>query len=535
MKKFFILLSLLLMNAFILGQKKQHIVEAKETLYGISKKYNVTIDDLKRENPKLIDRTPQIGEKLTIPENKVSNNNSNSANVNLDKNPSNRISEIDSSKENISNNENISKDEIINNIVRHNLNEPNYIYITIEPKETLYSLSKKYKVSIETIQKLNPSMDIHGPKIGEVLKLPNKNSKLKESKVIKSDSILNESNRTSIPSDYYSKDAINVVMILPFQSKSNKEKEIALDFYSGAKLALDSLTNNGKRFNLNLIDNSDGTNFVDMINSYDFSSTNLIIGPLFKTDLINVAKINKNIPIISPFTSSYELDDYSNIIMYNTKEQTLIEKLADELLKKYDGEKTFILYDQNNYQNALYLQSLILNRKNNAEVILTQNAQDINTEQNLVTDETEDIYAILISDKENLTQQYLDQLLELNQNNVFPISLNYSYLFDLPKYSNQLLQMGLLYSDTNYVNENGFNEEKTLNSYKKKFCESLNKYSVSGFDVTYDILNRIDSKGNLADHSMKIERKQLSNKYYFNRVKKSGAWTNQGVRIIKLM
>ncbi|TWP22844.1 LysM peptidoglycan-binding domain-containing protein [Apibacter muscae] len=535
MKKFFILLSILLFNAFIFGQKKQHIVEAKETLYGISKKYNVSIEDLKRENPKLLERTPQIGEKLSIPENNTPNKVSNSKNVELEENSNNKISEIGSSKGNKSNSENISKDDIIDNIVRQNLNEPNYIYITIEPKETLYSLSKKYNVSIETIQKLNPTMDIHGPKIGEVLKLPNKNSKLKERKVIKSDTILNESKNTSLPSDYYSKDAINVVMILPFQSKSNKEKELALDFYSGAKLALDSLSNNGKRFNLSLIDNSDGTNFVDMINSYDFSTTNLIIGPLFKSDLINVAKINKNIPIISPFTSSDELDDYSNIIMYNTKEQTLIEKLADELLKKYDGEKIYILYDENNYQNALYLQSLILSRKNNAEVILTQNAQEIKTEQNLVTDETDDIYAVLISDKESLTKQYLDQLLELNQSNVFPISLNYSYLFDLPKYSNQLLQMGLLYSDTNYVNENGFNEEKTLNSYKKKFCESLNKYSVSGFDVTYDILNRVDSKGNLADHSMKIERKQLSNKYYFNRVKKSGAWTNQGVRIIKLM
>lgn len=560
----------------MLSQQKIHTVLAKETLYGLSKKYNVSIDDLKKVNPQLNNRTLQIGEILTIPDEKATSKANEYSN-------SNAITNIQNSDD-------------AQNI--------NYFFITIEPKQTLYGLSKKYHTSIKTIQSLNPNMSKEGPKIGEVLKIPKNSSSensntyshvYSENKHDKENSNINDSNskeeinvkdkresdlandtklqnsknenfenqnnqeiddlnkkqsdeNVQIPvaknqteniANYeLKKDGINVVLFLPLhtgESSINAERRIATQFYSGAKTALDSLSNKGKKIHVRIFDTSNDNKFREIIDTYDFSNTNLIIGPLFKSNLLTIADKIKKIPIISPFSSSDDLDEHGNLILYNTKDQILVEKLTDEILKKYSGEKMYILYDEEHFKTAEFLQSLIKDKKSNAEVVLTKNADDIKSDQNLVTDEYNKIYAILISTQNSIITKYLDSITKLESNQIQPISLFYSPLFDNKKYEEKLLNFGLLYLDTNYVNEFGFNEQKMINLYKKKYCNFPDKYAITGFDVTYDILSRVDEKGNLSNSMMKAESKQVSNKYSFRKINKNGAWVNQEARIIQLL
>ncbi len=500
MKKYILVLLLLFISTLLAAQEK-HVVEAKETLYGLSKKYKVTIDELKKANPQLNERAPQIGETLIIPGN---------GKTNKDNKPATATTQTTTT--------------------------PEYIYITVEPKETLYGLSKKYKTTVDTIKKLNPKMDENGPKIGEVLKMPN-NLKIAQSDVPappKQDPAPKQT--TSSQASY--EDGVNVVFFLPFHTEitgANGERDIATQFYSGAKLALDSLTNRGKKINVKLLDCGNKNKFREILSTYDFSDIHLIIGPLFKSNILTVTDKIKKIPIVSPFSSSDELDDYDNLILYDTKEQILAEKLVDEMFKKYSWEKIYVLYDDQHSQTATYFKSLTQGRKSNAEVILTKNPEDIKPEVNLVTQENSKIYSILVSDQDAFITKYLDVITKFENNQIQPISLYYSGLFDNKKYADKLLDFGLIYSDTKYVNEQGFNEQKTINAYKKKYCGLPDKYAIAGFDVTYDILNRIDNRGNLSNNAMKLEGKQLSNKYSFSRIKKNGAWANQGARIIQLL
>jgi LysM repeat protein len=512
------------MSSFLASQQKKHVVGAKETLYGLSKKYHVTIDEIKKANPQLNKRTPQIGETLIIPDKNTPSGNGGNTPAPT---PAAPTQAKDTSGKDTS-----GKDS-------------EYIYVTIEPKQTLYGLSKKYKTTIETIRKLNPKMDASGPKIGEVLKIPanSKIAKSSSSKKEKTDK-KKKPEETSEPAGKNipdaaenTKDVINVVLLLPFHTETtgaNAERNIATEFYSGAKLALDSLSNRGKKIRVNILDSGNENKLKETLDTYDFSDTDLIIGPLFKSGILTVADKITKIPIVSPFSSSDELDDHENIIIYDTKEQILAEKLVDEIIRKYAWEKIYILYDDDHYKTALHFQSLILNKKSGAEIILTKDVDNIRAEQNLVTQEYNKIFAILASDKEALVSHYLDNITKLESNQVQPISLFYSSLFDNKKYEEKLKDLGLFYSDTNYVNEYGFNEQKTIKFYKKKYCNSPGRYAISGFDVTYDILSRIDNKGGLSNSIMKAEGKQLSNKYFFSRIKKNGAWANQGARIIQL-
>jgi peptidoglycan DL-endopeptidase LytF len=560
----------------MLSQQQKHTVIAKETLYGLSKKYNVSIDDLKKVNPQLNNRTLQIGEILIIPDKKASSKSNEQLNFNSTINTQN----IDT------------------------IQNSNYFFITVEPKQTLYGLSKKYHTSIKTLRSLNPNIGNNGPKIGEVLKIP-KDSSLENSNIFghiyteneqnNEDSKINDSNLKEVINvkdikgtdlskdtklqdskkenseyqnnqeidnlskiqddenvqisivknenediaDYeFKKDGVNLVLFLPFHTEDssfNKERRIATQFYSGVKIALDSLSNKGKKIYVRIFDTSNDNKFREIINTYDFSNTNLIIGPLFKSNLLTIADKIKKIPIVSPFSSSDELDEHENLILYNTKDQILAEKLIDEMLKKYSGEKMYILYDEEHLKTARFLQSLIKDKKINAEVILTKNADDIKSDQNLVTDEYNKIYAILISTQNTIITKYLDTITKLESNQIQPISLFYSPLFDNKKYEERLLNFGLLYLDTNFVNEFGFNEQKMMNLYKKKYCHIPDKYAITGFDVTYDILSRVDEKGNLSNSIMKSESKQVSNKYSFRKINKNGAWVNQEARIIQLL
>ncbi|MDR3273691.1 MAG: LysM peptidoglycan-binding domain-containing protein [Flavobacteriaceae bacterium] len=491
MKKY--LFFIFVFSALCTAQQIKHTVAPKETLYGLSKQYNVSIDDIKKLNPQLKDRTPQIGEELILP------------------NSAKKIKPDAAST------------------------EPKYLYIKVEPKETLYGLSKKYGTTIEIIKKLNPDMGENGPKIGEVLKIPdNGTAKSTDTHIVEKPKPAAEKISTQVAKTVYS-DGLNVALILPFNAKDAKRssgRNIARQFYSGAKVALDSLSNNGRKLNVKILDSEDET----ALQAYDFSKTDLIIGPLFRSKIVALADrlSNTKIPIISPYASRDELDKYPNVVIYDTKPQFLADKLVEEMLKSYHDEKIFILKDSDNADIADYFKKIIQEKRKNAEISIITDAGKIEPPQNIVTQEYNKIYAILVSDDTNLTTEFLDKVTAFDSKLIQPISLYYSAKFDSSKYNEKLLNEKLIYSDTQYVNEDGFNEQKTLNAYKKVYCGIPDRYAVSGFDITYDILTRLNTNKILTDSTMKEEHKQLSNKYFFERIK-NGAWANKGARVIRFI
>jgi LysM repeat protein/ABC-type branched-subunit amino acid transport system substrate-binding protein len=95
-------------------QPKTHLVLAKETLFGIENKYAVTDEALKKANPDLEKNGLQIGQVLNIP----SKNNS----------------KIPVATKNVT------------------------VYHTVLPKETKYSIAKKYDITIEELERKNPEI-----------------------------------------------------------------------------------------------------------------------------------------------------------------------------------------------------------------------------------------------------------------------------------------------------------------------------------------------------------------------------------------
>lgn len=115
-----------------------HEVLPKETLYGISKKYNISIDKIKESNPFIETEGLKIGSKVTIPvevQNKV-----------VEK----PIKEIREPKKKVVEAKPEPKSEV--------LTTDEEIIHEVLSKETKYGISKKYGVAISELEVLNPEI-----------------------------------------------------------------------------------------------------------------------------------------------------------------------------------------------------------------------------------------------------------------------------------------------------------------------------------------------------------------------------------------
>jgi len=108
-----------------------HQVDAKETLYSISKRYSAKVEDIKSANPEMGEGL-KIGQTIRVPYKGIV--------------------------------------QTLPGIVPVKDNKK-YKEHTVEKKETVYSISKKYSVTSEEIIKANPGIEA-GLKEGQVLKIP---------------------------------------------------------------------------------------------------------------------------------------------------------------------------------------------------------------------------------------------------------------------------------------------------------------------------------------------------------------------------
>lgn len=103
-----------------------HLVMAGETLYGISKKYNVTQEQIITLNPQIASGL-KAGEQLVIP--------------------------------------------AANNKVYTSVDDSSVIYHTLQSGETLYRLTLKYSTTLDEILKLNPGLSPDNYKVDDVIRI----------------------------------------------------------------------------------------------------------------------------------------------------------------------------------------------------------------------------------------------------------------------------------------------------------------------------------------------------------------------------
>ncbi|WP_456314348.1 LysM peptidoglycan-binding domain-containing protein [Pseudomonas shirazensis] len=180
----------------IQNQKQQtHIVGAKETLFGLSKQYGISVEALQNANPVLANGL-QIGQELVIPQHtanlsKTENTNSSKA-THLVVAKESLFSIARQYNVSVQDLENINKDLLIGGLqIGQTISIPNKrktldgrvrvingetIFHVVEPKETKFSIAKKYAISIDQLESQNPEI-VNGLVIGNKLAINTKEIK----------------------------------------------------------------------------------------------------------------------------------------------------------------------------------------------------------------------------------------------------------------------------------------------------------------------------------------------------------------------
>lgn len=481
----------------VTASEGEYIIQQKDNYYRISKQFDITKEELFALNPGLEEKGLKPGEKILV---KKSNNESNSATA-VSEEKANSKTKVDSGNERSS----VSVNDIA---------ADDYVTYTVQQGDTVFSIVNKFGISIDELIALNPELS-KGLKAGMVLKI----KKMDPAYVKKNG------------------DALSVVVMLPFgySTGETQYRTMAMDFLTGAKLAIERNARNGQKLDVKIVDSGNEASFRNSLTQINPNNTDLIIGPFFKSNVVDVLDFTKNqkIPIVAPFANSPELYNYSNLIIVETSDQTYADKIVEEVKAAYSDQKIYILADAKK-ENANYIKAGLEKVLKNPNVTIVNSAADIQLDKNMMTGQSAPVIAILASDNDAIGEAFANKVIALSKEvqGVKAFSVNYVPVFE--KKVDDLSQANLVYLMDRKINTEGNFEKEILAAYKSKYCKTPPRYAIIGFDVVNDMLTRENKKGEIFKQMNKVQT-QLATKFEFVKSKANGAYVNTGYRVIRLV
>lgn len=292
-----------------------HVVQGRQTLYSISKAYNVTIQEIYDANPTLHLDTEGLKKDqiILIP-----------------------IKEGVTGKERKENKEpavntkvETTSAKVEDQATRQENGSDEYFTHRVKWFEDLTSIARKYMVSKESIMNIN-GMTSDKVKRKDVIKIPRDPKKWENSDATaagnysatastgKTDESL-EANVEEKPADswfdkiFKPKREVEISLLLPFKASQKADPQM-MDFYSGALLAAKDLGNDGVEVKLNVYDVAGGS---IPVTEERFAQSDFVIGPVSNSDIARTVNASKGKSwIVSPLDPKAEAlaDTIPNVI-----------------------------------------------------------------------------------------------------------------------------------------------------------------------------------------------------------------------------
>ncbi len=482
---------------------RKHIVKPKETKYGLAAMYGITIAELEALNPEIVDGL-KVGTILNVPDKSYTEN-----------------AVIEDSE---------------------------YGFYEVQPQETFYSLTRRWDMSKEELIKLNPAL-ADGLKKGMILKLPKSITGIEAST-----SAIGQVDLTQRLNNFSTK---NIALMLPFNlgktvvdtgdvrkkaMKDDRIMRIALDFYSGAIMAIDSAKTLGISTNLNVYDTQytrreeagNARKIEDIINRNDFNNVDAVIGPLLSANVEKASSVlrNRQIPVVSPITPRLNLA--SNLFQSRPSEDLLRQHMMDYISLAGEGKNIIIIADGKhtvvkNKILARYPNAKVVNpRKGDNGYFLYGNditAKISETQENWIILETNDI-PLISNVTTDLSTKVADRRITL-------LTTNKGTAYNSDDISNvTLMNLNFHFPSVDREYEPG-DAGDFIAAYKNKYGVVPNSYAVRGFDVTFDTLLRLASSEDLYDSATNgFETHYVENKFNYIKDSRTG-YFNDAVYILK--
>ena len=293
-----------------------HIVLERQTLYSISKAYNVTIDQIYEANPSVKAEGLKKNAIILIP---------------------GAEEEARQDRQAVRQKQNDTKPD-------------EYIIHTVKWYENLDAISEKYGVSVEAIMKAN---GLTGNKLKkrQKLRIPLGEA---ESDVTAIAAGEPEAGAPETPeADVQSTDIaaargnVNAVLIMPFDASALRPDTGSMDFYCGTLMAVKEMGDNGINIDLNVYD----ADAAAQASAEQLSLSDIVIGPVSASGLSAVLQKSPGHPyVVSPLDhrAEYLASSHSNFIQAPTSSLLLYEDLAEWIKedRKSQEEKVIVIYEK---------------------------------------------------------------------------------------------------------------------------------------------------------------------------------------------
>ena len=300
-----------------------HRIKAGETLYSIARDYNIPVATIREDNPMINPQFLKVGESLWI-----------------------RRSDMGSSSEKQAQAEMDAYAEALNNAV-----DDGFDYYFVKPGETIYSLSRRFGISEKDFAANNDVAN--GLKAGAVIRIPQ--SKEENLRVIEAnDALQNNATIEAHSSDenivfraLEQGTTLNIALMLPLNVGS-KPNASFVEFYQGFLLGVEKLKESGKgEVKLTIYNTEhDKAKVQQIVQSQLFEGTNLIVGPVYEDEMAPVLQYARtnSVPVVTPLAN---IENVNSPALFQLAPAP--EKKYDKIANLLDGGRDIYLIYASSY------------------------------------------------------------------------------------------------------------------------------------------------------------------------------------------
>lgn len=481
-----------------------HLIEAKETLFSVSKMYNITVDNLKNANPGLDETNFQIGRTIRIPKFGV---------------PTAYYEERE-------------------------IKSPSIEQYKVGKGETLYSISKKHNTSVELLMKDNPSLK-DGLKEGMVLRIVG-NTK-SQTPMIGDKNV--ETKIASTPPSLITKTVreddgiIRIAILLPFLDDKTGLKERMTEYYQGFLLGVKELKEKGYDSEIYAFDigsEKDTKKLESLLETNEMRNLDLIIGGVSDKQIESISRFSKKagLKYVVPFgTKNDAVDNNPYLFQATTSPSNLLDRVMDAFADRFKDHNILFVSERGSDNNKKDFISDLKKVLNKAGI----KYQTIGDSESL----SEELKAKMSQSASNLlipssaSEATLNRLFaHLQMTEGFKVSL-----FGYPEWQTYASAQNQLYTYDAYIYSIFFLDESQykVRSIKDQYIEWYNKpiintyprFAYLGYDASMYFMTSLKRYGNKLDEKISgANIPTLQSATHFERASDETGFINTGIYFV---
>ncbi len=507
------------------GSQKEtfHTIEAGETLYRLTVKYNVSAKAICDANPGLSAENFRIGQVIRIPA--------------PDETPV--VSDIDNS----------SKTPDVASEIPAAVQSRCRDMHKVKRKETIYSISKEYGITEAELIEANPELKGKNKiKKGSFLCIPypttTANTGNAKPQTIPTNNELFSENKKEAERI----STIKAAVILPFlpDAASRSESARMVEYYEGFLMAVDSLKRSGTSIDLYTYNSGANVNSLnDILSKNEMKNMDIIFGPLQQQQIKPLADFAKknDIRLVIPFTSK-DNTVFRNPAIYqiNTPQSYLYSEVYDHFVRQFPNANViFIEANSKTKDKADFIKGLKDELRNRSIPMATLD-EDASVEalKSALKAGRENIF-IPTSGSNLVLIKCLPQLtLLVRENPEFSI-----HMFGYPEWQTytkdhleSFFELDTYFYSSFYTNDLFPAAKNFTRNYRRWYGKDMDerypKYGMLGFDTGYFFLKGLARYGSeLENNLQRMDFAPIQTGFKFQRVNNWGGFVNKKVFFVR--